>query len=124
MQGLTLIETLIYVALFTLMMSTLIPAAAAIQQTATQNNTRAFVVYEGMFLIETLSQAVMDESISAYQLVDSRLLRDGIPISSTQTRMEEFTATHAFDDPPFWTIRFVLNSGGIREEFSQQEYEL
>lgn len=134
MRAFTLIETLIYVALFSLLISGLLAAADAVRRTADRNDTQAFLLEEGTYLLETLAHAADGGTIDRYRISDGRLMldtQDGPkPISGNQVEVKDFShtkITDTTDGSSYLDIHFMLeaytaNGMVLLREFEEQIY--
>ena len=82
MSGLTLIETLVYLALLSLLLTGCLVSAYALQETAARNQTMARIEQDGVFLLLRLAtlpetEEVDASSLTSYELTSFSLIRAG-----------------------------------------------
>jgi type II secretory pathway pseudopilin PulG len=131
MQGFTLIETLVYIALFTFLMSSAGVAVTSIRATASRNASSALLLEEGMFLLEIVDRAAASgEDLSSFKIRGTTLVRADDPISGNQVRIHGLSIrshSSAAGTPDYADIAFVLETNtdrGIRitHDFSERSY--
>ena len=114
MRAFSLIETLIYLALFTLIMGEIIPVVANIRAAAARIETQTLLLQEGTFLLETIASAeATGSSVSSFHLSGSVLMQDLVAISGNQVivsalSLRKTSATSI--EPGYVDISFALTA--------------
>lgn len=118
MRGFTLIETLVYIALFGMLMSGAIAAIATIQSTAARNSAQALMLEEGMFLLETLQAAASrGDDLTNFHVSGTTLMQEkvsgDVPVSGNQVQVRDLSFVRndaTGTEPESIDIRFILST--------------
>ncbi len=127
MRAFTLIEMLVYLAIFSFLISGTLTAVATIQAANARHAADALVLEEGMFLLEVLEHAVANgEDLSALQLADGVLTYDSAAVSSNQVLVQNLSLIRSgipvFVDITF-TVQAHANDGTLRSHtFNERVY--
>lgn len=116
-RGFTLIETLVYIALFALIIGGFVAASYMLFETSDRNQTKAMMQQEGNFLIAkvkwslsgallvsapaantsgaTLSLVRSDGSVAVFALASTTMMLNGNALNNTNTVMSKLVFIHA-----------------------------
>ena len=108
-------ETLVYLGLFSLLITGSSMGAFAIGTSSERMNELAHIEFEGVFLLKKAQQAVMHG-----ETPDAETLQ-----SLTPYAIQDFSVLQELEDPAYIDIRFSLAHGGFGERvFSDRIYIL
>ncbi|MDB5236903.1 MAG: hypothetical protein JWL88_5 [Parcubacteria group bacterium] len=136
MRAFTLIETIVYVALFSMLMTGTLIALADVRTAAARTETKSLLLEEGTFLLETIGHAIAGGSaISTLYVSDSALVQESVPgapqrISGNQVRVSNLSLVRtgaSGGEPAYVDVTFTLtaNAGdgrSLAQVFSERAY--
>lgn len=86
-SGFTIIEFLVYLALFGFIFSGLFAAVFAITETMGKNDARIMARFEGEFLLAKIER---EKDITAFENIDGTLMLAGRALNNSQTAIGDF----------------------------------
>ncbi len=141
LQAFTLIETLIYLALFSMVLSSMFAGMSTITESSSRNSTLAFLDTEGAFLLEKIgyelehTQNSSDSPTLITETGGQLLLQTTsglVPFSSPDVTVSSTTITRNINSDTSTTsllVRFTLtaitpNGKRVSQKFSRSYYPL
>lgn len=116
MRAFTLIEIVIYIALFGMFMSGLMQAVSRMQELSDRSSAKAIVLEEGIPLLEALERGIGNgDAVSA------------IPIASDRAAIKRFESTPVSgngSEPAYEDIKFTLEAQTEHESSFEHEFSV
>ncbi len=131
-RGFTLIETLVYLAIFSVLISSVVMAAYLLLQSGGKVQTQAMVIQEEQFVMATIMRHVGDANsisvpaagtigtaltlrsfggtIHTISLSDSDILLNGVALNNTSVRMKNLSFQRSASAPESITVKFITSA--------------
>ncbi|MDB5265980.1 MAG: hypothetical protein JWM39_693 [Parcubacteria group bacterium] len=117
MRAFTLIETIVYLGLFGLLMSGVLPALGGMRAAAARTETQSLLLEEGTFLLETIDYTIgSGGAASSFHLSSSTLLQGfptGQAVSGNQVQVHDLKfiqTSKTGGEPAFVDSSFTLTA--------------
>ncbi len=118
-RGITLIETLIYIALFALLIGGGVSSAYTLIESSDKIGVRAMMEEEGNFLLAKIAW-VLEEGMQA-EVVDGEMILNGVVLSNINVEVQDFILTSEE-----YSFTLLSRTGGgqeLKETFRNTRYE-
>ncbi len=125
-KGITLVEVLLYLAIFSILIVALISFSTRISLSQVKTQSLEEIQQESRYVMErlTIDSHNNIDLDSTYELVDGIVYRDSIALTSDQVNITDFTITHMTDQAIYPSLKVDLTiqdaSYGQRKEYNNE----